>query len=261
MGKKKSHTSKKKQTRTGKKTFVKKLGVSEGKPEAMMTDNTTKMNGNKNARRSRGNIMKDSKAMAAQKKSPSGTNEETKDFDRQQKSMVERERHVDWKRNGNKNISKNTSASSMLSTPALQLMQPATFCATDAQKSTSQLVQETLNQVSVLSGIGATTATSSDMNMGQGRQQSSLAMAVAASQPLAGTDTERWTAEADSVDVAQRKNPWAVLDNGDDDDIADNARQQQIPQPSPFQFAPPTFSFGNNDNNNLSTACEIDPDL
>jgi hypothetical protein len=105
------------------------------------------------------------------------------------------------------------------------------------------------------------------MNMQQGQQpgQSSLAMAVANS-------TERWTAQADSPDKAQRMNPWAVLGTGDDDDDDDDAgagihfaSQQQTSQPSPFQFAPATFSFGGNTNTtnttNFAMDGEMDPDL
>jgi hypothetical protein len=283
MGKKKSKTSKQqqKQAKTGRKlskTFAKKLGISEGKPEDMVIANsnaavaTTTNKKCKHARRSR-NPMKDSKAMAiaAQKKATPGTAAtEKKDFESQQASMNEREKYVTWKRNDiKKNNTKNNASSTLSNQNPLQLLQPATFCATDAEKSTSQLVQETLHSVSGLSGIG-TTATSAfsnntHMNMNQGQQQgqSSLAMAVAAS------STERWTAQADSPDRAERTNPWAVLGTGDDDDDDDagihGARQQQIPQPSPFQFAPPTFSFGNDNtitnNNNFAMAGEIDPDL
>jgi hypothetical protein len=275
MGKKKSKTSKtkQKQAATGRKlskTFAKKLGISEGKPEDMMVDRNSKAatsvnKKNKHARRSR-TPMKDSKAMiAAQKKATPGINEEKTDFDTQQASMNERERFVTWKRNDiKKNNSKNNASSTLSSQSPLQLLQPATFCATDAEKSTSRLVQETLHQVSGLSGIGANVTFSNTTHMNQGGQ-SSLAMAVASS-------TERWTAEADdSPDKAERKNPWAILGTGDEDDSDDDAgmqgagQRQQIPQPSPFQFAPPTFSFGNttndNSNNNIAMAGEIDPDL
>jgi hypothetical protein len=270
MGKKKSKTSKtkQKQAATGRKlskTFAKKLGISEGKPEDMMVDRnssaaTSVNKKNKHARRSR-TPMKDSKTMTAQRKATPGSNEEKKDFDSQQASMNERERFVTWKRNDIKN-NNSKNASSTLASP-LQLLQPATFCATDAEKSTSRLVQEALHQVSGLSGIGATAPTFSNAHTNQGRQegQSSLAMAVANS-------TERWTAEADdSPEKAARENPWAILGTGDDDDDDDTgihgAIQQQIPQPSPFQFAPPTFSFGSssNNNNNIAMTGEIDPDL
>jgi hypothetical protein len=269
MGKKKSKTSKQK-AKTGRKlskTFAKKLGISEGKPEDMVVDkNNGKSNAatagnkkNKHPRRSR-TPMKDSKTIAAQRKATPGSTEEKKDFESQHASMHERERFIDWKRNDIKSNSKN--ASSTLSTP-LQFLQPATFCATDGEKSTSQLVQETLHQVSGLSGIGAT-STFSNTQTQQGRQQSSLAMAAATSTSLAAT--ERWTAEADSPDKSQRKNPWAVLGTGDDEDDDDadihGATQRQITQPSPFQFAPPTFSFGDNNNSsNFAMADEIDPDL
>jgi hypothetical protein len=278
MGKKKSKTSKtkQKQAATGRKlskTFAKKLGISEGKPEDMMVDRNssaaTSMNKkNKHARRSR-NPMKDSKAMiAGQKKASPGSNEEKTDFDSQQASMNERERFVTWKRNDiKKNNSKNNASSTLPSQNPLQLLQPASFCTTDAEKSTSCLVQETLHQVSGLSGIGANVAFSNTTHPSQGGQQqgqSSLAMAVASS-------TERWTAEVDDPpDKAERKNPWAILGTGDEDDDDDAGmqgarQQQQIPQPSPFQFAPATFSFGNttndNSNNNIAMAGEIDPDL
>ena len=284
MGKKKSKTSKQKQAKTGRKlskAFTKKLGISEGKPEDMVIANSNAAahtSGNKKgkqARRAR-NPMKDSKAMAAaaQKKATPGTGAtEKKDFESQQASMNERERHITWKRNDIKknNNSKNATASSTMSMSnqnPLQLLQPATFCATDAEKSTSQLVQETLHSVSALSGIGATATSpfSNNTHMQHGQQpgQSSLAMAVANS-------TERWTAQADSPDNVQRKNPWAVLGTGDDDDDDDNAgagihfaSQQQISQPSPFQFAPATFSFGDNTSSNTSTLAmdgEMDPDL
>jgi hypothetical protein len=282
MGKKKSKTSKQKQAKTGRKlskAFTKKLGISEGKPEDMVIANskaathTTANKKGKQARRSR-NPMKDSKAMAAaaQKKATPGTGAtEKKDFESQQASMNEREQQVTWKRNDIKknNNSKNATASStMAMSNPLQLLKPATFCATDAEKSTSQLVQETLHSVSGLSGIGAVATSpfsnNTHMNMNQGQQpgQSSLAMAVANS-------TERWTAEADSPDKAQRKNPWAVLGTGDDDDDDAGAgihfaSQQQISQPSPFQFAPATFSFGDNNNANTTNFAmdgEMDPDL
>jgi hypothetical protein len=283
MGKKKSKTSKQKQAKTGRKlskAFTKKLGISEGKPEDMVIANSkaaTETSGNKkgkNARRAR-NPMKDSKAMAdaAQKKATPGNGAtEKKDFESQQASMNERERHVTWKRNDIKknNNSKNATASSTMSMSnqnPLQLLQPASFCATDAEKSTSQLVQETLHSVSGLSGIGATATSpfSNNTHMQQGQQpgQSSLAMAVANS-------TERWTAQADAPDKAQRQNPWAVLGTGDDDDDDAGAgihfaNQQQISQPSPFQFAPATFSFGDNNNatntSNLAMDGEMDPDL
>jgi hypothetical protein len=285
MGKKKSKTSKQKQAKTGRKlskAFTKKLGISEGKPEDMVIANSnaaTQTSGNKKgkqARRAR-NPMKDSKAVAAaaQKKATPGTGAtEKKDFESQQASMNERERHITWKRNdikknNNNNNSKNATASTMSKQNPLQLLQPATFCATDAEKSTSQLVQETLHSVSTLSGIGATATSpfSNNTHMQQGQQpgQSSLAMAVANS-------TERWTAQADSPDETQRKNPWAVLGTGDDDDDDDDdagagihfANQQQISQPSPFQFSPATFSFRDNtstNTNSLAMTDEIDPDL
>lgn len=199
-------------------------------------------------------------AAASQKKAAPGNAAEKKDFESQQASMNERERHVTWKRNDIKSNNSKKISSTLSNQNPLQLLQPASFCATDADKSTSQLVQETLHSVSGLSGIGAasTFSNNTQMNTNQGQQQgqSSLAFAVANS-------TERWTAQANSSEKVELKNPWAVLGTGDDDDDDDaGARQQQIAQPSPFQFAPPTFSFGDNNNtNNFAMAGEIDPDL
>lgn len=256
MGKKKSKTSKQKQAKTARKlskVFAKKLGVSEGKPEAMVVDSKKKHNNSKRLMKKPRRARKEKLTAGVPSKTKGPVNPEQKEFDRQQASMFERERMVEWKRNSGP---KKSNTGAVIPTSAVQL-QPATFLATDADKSTAQLLHETVQKVSGLEGIGSSFS-SSGMVTSMQPGQSSLAAAVAASGGSRWTDTA-----APEQQPAVQNNPWAVLDTGDDDNengqhAHHNHRQQ--PAPPSFQFAPPSFSFGNT-TTPASTAQDFDPDL
>jgi hypothetical protein len=100
------------------------------------------------------------------------------------------------------------------------LLQPASFCATDAEKSTSQLVQETLHSVSGLSGIGATSTfqNNTNMNMQQGTAARTI---VSGGSPIPPGTVD--CPETDSPDEPNRKNPLGCCPGDDDDDDDDDA--------------------------------------
>jgi len=260
MGKKKSKTGKQKQVKTARKLskiFAKKLGVSEGKPEAMVLDknnsfaSSTTAIKKKKARRAD----KNTKAAGAAGGKATATaasargKAEREDFDRQQASMFERERFMEWKRNGGKKGNQATTTSA-----AVLQLQPATFLATDADKSTAQLLNEAAHQVSGLTGIGAVATVGMDLQPQQQPGMSSLAAAAG----VAGMS--RWAAEAEDAaeqEKQRQKNPWAVLDTGHDSDTEQHTGLMQQQQKPAFQFAAPSFSFGVNNNH----ADDFDTDL
>jgi hypothetical protein len=165
-------------------------------------------------------------------------NQEQQDFNRQQASMLERQHAMQWKRN----ITKTKGVFQPLQ------LAPASFAATDADKSTEQLVYETAQKVQVLGGIGYT----GFPNPQQGGQ-SSLAAAAGVSSLWADPALNK----ADAAHVSTT-NPWAVFGDDGDSDAGDSHLQQQS-QLRPFSFAPPSFSFGNPTTSAMSS--DMDPDL
>jgi hypothetical protein len=199
MGKRKTKTGKAKQAKATTrlaKQFAKKVEISKEKKKEKKP------------------FAQKPKQQAKKKKTP----QRDEEFERERQSMVER---ITWKRNTG---------------PAKKMdLHPARFAATDKEKSTSQLVNETMQQIST------------------------LGTAPSLQQPVHAVNTlstsSLWANPA-LLPVADSSNPWAVLDDDDDDD---QNEVKVAPPPTMFQFAAPTFQYGapafslNND--------MLDPDL
>lgn len=213
MGKRKSTTAKKKQAKSATKVLSKSTSGKIGKSGKGFTVQAV-----------------GTEAAPKVKK----VDDEQKEFDRLQSSLVERERTIEWKRNkgSTRQSRKNKGNSTTLGRKSLDLTAtPATFAVSDSEKTTAQLVQEVASKVQQLEGIGETRM----MNL------------------LGSAQVRPETPPAWSPDEAiETSNPWAVLD----DETSPTAR---LPTTTPnctptsnfFQFAPASFSLGIN----------VDPDL
>jgi hypothetical protein len=213
MGKRKSTTAKKKQAKSATKVLSKSTNGKIGNAGKGFTLQAVKTANNPKAKK---------------------IDDEQKEFDRLQASLVEREMTVEWKRN-KKSTRQSRRSKGKPTTSAKKLLdltaQPATFAVKDSEKTTSQLVQEVVSKVQKLEGIGET------------RTMNSLGSAF-----LRPETPPAWSPE----EVVQTSNPWAVLDD-------ESSPPDRLPTTTPnctptsnfFQFAPASFSLGIN----------VDPDL
>ena len=223
MGKRKSKTSKQKQAKSAKrlaKVFSKKLGISD--EDKMALSSSSKPRPKKASRTA--DKMKFASASKAQikrlqRKKKALTSPEEEEFRRQQASLVERELSIEWKRNRPKKTNNKKTAPMDFA--------PASFAATDAEKPTQRLVEEAAAQVHTMQGIGTANF---------------IPLAGSSLQAMAAAG-QSWSAEGE---IPKTSNPWAVLN----DEEEESARPPTM-APASFQFAPASFSLGDN----------VDPDL
>ena len=206
MGKR-SKTAKQKAARSAQrlsKTLAQRLSVS-----ASSSNNLVKGGTSKSAK-----LLRSLQRRQEKKQTVARRSAEDQEFARQQASLMERERVIDWKRNQRK------------TTNSKMEMQPASFAATDQEKSTKQLLDETVETVAGWGGVQSTTT-----------------------QRVLVASLPRWSSEAHHGESAESNNPWAVLD----DDEEDKEVPTQPPAPA-LVFAPASFSMA-------PSSAEIDPDL
>ena len=132
--------------------------------------------------------------------------DEQKEFERQMASMQERQLAIDKKKKKSKRKSQK---------PALEF-QPASF---SMKKSTQDLLQETVNQMESMSGVG-------------------VASSNTTSTPI--RTNQSWAVVKDPTDGMNQNNPFAAL--GDDSDEEDVAKEWDPRIPN-FNMAPASFSL------------------
>mmetsp|Transcript_3311 Transcript_3311/g.6902 ORF Transcript_3311/g.6902 Transcript_3311/m.6902 type:complete len:303 (-) Transcript_3311:186-1094(-) len=273
MGRKRSKTQKKKQCKAkgGKlaKVFAKKLGVGDvdTKMRIETTSTTTPdsssgiLSPRKKTRTCSQKLMaklsreKSKKASAAAAAASSNGDEGTttttsggsaphvRDFLRQQASLREREMRIEWKRNVTRKFRNNGGNKISIK------LTPASFAATDAEKSVDQLVQETTHSVGNWNGLEGGSGNDTPR-----KQLPNFSTPFSTPISQSAPEAAAWSPDAVAT-VDNNANPWAVLAD-DDDDNGGNPRNNpqdknmtvallpppSIPVSQAFSFAPPSFT-------------------
>lgn len=251
MGRRKSKTAKSRQKRVASK-LAKQFSKKGGNPEVTVVSHTKIASGKSNSNSSvpkfgastniktKKSGLKCSSANKIPRRSHRRDVQDV-DFDGQRRSLFERQHQreitMTWKRNKPDKLVASTPFSSPFQ------LQPARFCVTDAEKTTSQIFDETLQKVEAL-----TTNTEIDAAIRSVTQNLSTAV-----------NLSDWIAPSEASARESSSNPWAVLQDDDEDEI--KGKTSTDPAPPTFQFAPPTFEVKQSVSHPQNFSCDIDPDL
>uniref|UniRef100_A0A7S3P4C8 Uncharacterized protein n=1 Tax=Amphora coffeiformis TaxID=265554 RepID=A0A7S3P4C8_9STRA len=154
--------------------------------------------------------------------------------------------HQNKKKKQQEQSTKNTNTTTFASgspSPPFQFA-PPTFAVDDAQKSTQQLIHETTQRVqqsgAVIFGMGgplATTGMDSLASMSAALQWNVATTTTTTTTPSSNANSHRTLGWGDPSTTSNHtnNNPWAVLDEPDDEAPA-------VQPQHPFSFAPPSFA-------------------
>lgn len=257
MGKKRSKTAKQKQNRVAKSSVSKKFGVSVKKGggrekkqsaasamvlETGRTGQNTKPNDWKRSKRDRSKGGHKTGLSKSERKKKNVDTSERDEFDRQMKSLHERNQQELSRRNTLKSGNRSQ----------LCFAKP-TFVVDDKDKSTERLLHEATARIQGMDGIGNKQAI--------GAANRLRVLATAQKTAATSTTMDAWSTEKPSM--LESNNPYAVLDDNDSDDGSQTTKTSNLA--NPFNFAAPAFTVPTTSASSLQTVRammdSIDPDL